>query len=72
MMTIMIMFQMELQGIVVGENVNKNVPRTTPVVERLPEGSRSENRMDDPQVFGEFLDWGMLNYPAERYALFIN
>ena len=57
--------------IVVGENVNKNVPRTTPVVERLPEGSRSENRMDDPQVFGEFLDWGMLNYPAERYALLL-
>jgi hypothetical protein len=62
--------------IVIGENEQthqdyRDLPRTTPVVERLPEGSRSENRMDDPQVFGEFLDWGMLNYPAERYALLL-
>ena len=57
--------------IVVGENVNNSLPRTTPVVERLPEGSRSENRMDDPRVFGEFLDWGIANYPAERYALLL-
>ena len=57
--------------IVVGENVNNSLPRTTPVVERLPEGTRSENRMDDPRVFGEFLDWGIANYPAERYALIL-
>ena len=57
--------------IVVGENVNNSLPKTTPVVERLPEGSRSENRMDDPRVFGEFLDWGIANYPAERYALLL-
>ena len=37
----------------------------------MPEGSRSENRMDDPRVFGEFLDWGIANYPAERYALLL-
>ena len=27
--------------------------------------------MDDPRIFGEFLDWGIANYPAERYALLL-
>ena len=26
--------------------------------------------MDDPEFFGEFLDWGFSNFPAERYGLF--
>jgi hypothetical protein len=58
--------------IVVGENVDKNKSMTTPVVARLPERSISENRMDDPRVFGDFLDWGMTNYPAEKYALLLH
>ena len=58
--------------IVVGENENKKrPPTTTPVVERLLEESKYQNRMDDPRVFGEFLDWGITNYPAERYALLL-
>ncbi|MDB4664771.1 clostripain-related cysteine peptidase [Verrucomicrobia bacterium] len=56
--------------IVIGENPDGQWVKNTQIEERFLEGSKHENRMDDPEFFGEFLDWGMANYPAERYGLF--
>ena len=39
------------------------------IVERLSENTVEENRMDDPETLRNFLEWGIKNYPAERYAL---
>ncbi|MDB4683970.1 Ig-like domain-containing protein [bacterium] len=44
--------------------------RNTIIEKRFPENSKYENRMDDPKFFGEFLDWGFSDFPAERYGIF--
>ena len=51
-------------------NYSSNASRDTVVEERFDESSKYKNRMDDPEFFGEFLDWGFSNFPAERYGLF--
>jgi hypothetical protein len=51
-------------------NFISNASRDTVVEERFDESSKYKNRMDDPEFFGEFLDWGFSNFPAERYGLF--
>ncbi len=38
----------------------------SPAVEIL-----NEKDMDDPRVLKEFLDWGITNYPADRYGLIL-
>ena len=48
-------------------NYSSNASRDTVVEERFDESSKYKNRMDDPEFFGEFLDWGFSNFPAERY-----
>ena len=66
--------------IIIGKNEKKidlsnygysfKASRNTVIEKRFPENSKYENRMDDPKFFGEFLDWGFSDFPAERYGIF--
>ena len=55
---------------VAGLTVNgKTPPFKDAIVERIDESSPKHNRNDDPAFLRDFLEWGMTNYPAERYGI---
>ena len=60
----------DMKRLVAGLTVNGQTPPwKETVVERIKEGSIDNNRMDDPETLREFVEWGMTNFPAERYGL---
>ena len=55
---------------VAGLTVNGKTPLLNDaIVESIDESSPTHNRNDDPAFLRDFLEWGMTNYPAERYGI---
>jgi hypothetical protein len=55
---------------VAGLTVNgKTPPLKDAIVDSIDESSPKHNRNDDPAFLRDFLEWGMTNYPAERYGI---
>ena len=55
---------------VAGLTVNGKTPLLNDAIsESIDESSPTHNRNDDPAFLRDFLEWGMTNYPAERYGI---